>query len=111
MTLPRWSFLNLNGPVPTWASGALRSPYLARMCLAATRHHAEAIDGRKGAAANLSLNSTVLESTASTLATIGFSAAPPLGLLKSGLSTRSELGFTPPQLEGWPSCHLTFFRK
>jgi hypothetical protein len=29
------------------------------MCLAATRHHADAIDGRKGAAANLSLNSTV----------------------------------------------------
>jgi hypothetical protein len=38
------------------------------MCLAATRHHADATDGMNGAAANLSLNSTVCASTASTLA-------------------------------------------
>ena len=81
------------------------------MCLAATRHHAEAIDGRKGAAANLSLNSTVPGSTASTLATIGLSAAPHLGLLKSGLSRRSKEVFTSAELKGWPSCHFTFFRR
>ena len=81
------------------------------MCLAATRHHAEAIDGRNGAAANLSLNSTVPGSTASTLATIGLSAAPHLGLLKSGLSTRSKEVFTSAELKGWPSCHFTFLRR
>src|SRR5712691_10977789 len=80
------------------------------MCLAATRHHADAIEGRKGAAANLSLNSTVLASIASTLATIGLSDAPHLGLLKSGLSTRSKVAFTSAELNGWPSCHFTFFR-
>jgi len=111
ITLPRSYFLNLNGPVPIWASAEFRSPYLVRMCLAATRHHADAIEGRNGAAANLSLNSTVLASTASTLATIGLSEAPHLGLLKSGLSTRSKEAFTSAELNGWPSCHFTFFRR
>ena len=81
------------------------------MCLAATRHHADATDGMNGAAANLSLNSTVLASTASTLATIGLSEAPHLGLLKSGFSRRSKETFTSAELNGCPSCHFTFLRR
>src|SRR5882724_7647060 len=111
MMLPRSYFLNLNGPVPIWASGPLRSPYFARMCLAATRHHAEATEGRKGAAGNLSWKVTVLASTASTLATIGFSEAPHFGLLKSGLRMRSNVAFTSAEEKGWPSCHLTPLRR
>src|SRR4026209_1830159 len=97
--------------MPIWASGALRSPYLARMCLAATRHHADATEGRKGAAANLSLNSTVLGSTASTLATIGLSAAPHLGLLECGVSARPTEPLPSAERKGWPSCHVTFCRR
>jgi len=59
----------------------------------------------------LSLNSTVLGSTASTLATIGLSAAPHLGLLNCGFSTRSNEALTSAELKGWPSCHVTFFRR
>jgi hypothetical protein len=79
--------------------------------LAATRHHADATEGRKGAAANFSLNSTVFGSTASTLATIGLSAAPHFGLLNSGLRMRSNEAFTSAELNGWPSCHFTFLRR
>ena len=111
ITLPRSYFLNLNGPVPICASGALRSPYLASTCLAAIRHQAEATEGRNGAAGNLSWNVTVFRSTASTLATMGLSEAPHLGLLKSGWRTRSKVALTSAEEKAWPSCHFTPLRR
>src|SRR5713101_6665370 len=81
------------------------------MCLAATRHHAEASEGRKGAAGNLSLNCTVLASMTSTPATMGLRDAPHLGLWNSGFRMRSNDAFTSAELKGWPSCHLTPLRR
>ena len=86
--------------MPICASGWLRSPYFARMCFAATRHQAEARDGRNGAAGNLSLNWTVLASTISTAATMGLSEAPHFGLWKSGLRMRSNEALTSAALKG-----------
>ena len=111
ITEPRSYFLNLNGPVPIWASGRLRSPYFSSTCLAATRHHAEAMAAGKYGTGYFSVNCTVAASAASTEATSGLREAPHFGLLKSGLRMRSNDAFTSAEEKGCPSCHLTPRRR
>jgi hypothetical protein len=112
ITLPRSYFLNLNGPVPIWASGLFRSPNLSSTCFAAMRHHADDTALRNGSGAgNLSLTWNVCGSTISVPATSGLRVAPHFGLLNSGFSTRSNVAFTSVAVNGWPSCHFTPLRR
>src|SRR5882672_6270585 len=89
MTEPRSYFLNLNGPVPIWASGRLRSPYFSSTCLAATRHHAEAMAAGKYGTGYFSVNGTVAASAASIEATSGLGGAA-LRALEVGIEDAVE---------------------